>query len=147
MLLNKTYEKAYAEILEIIKYLPSKEYNKIPRENIDFFENNKDNTHIFQYNPTKTLSEQNVLRETNALIISMFKDLFATKQQKEKIDGILQKNEENYQKNLKNKYGYEDMFKKKTTSIEEENSTQIMGYKESFLKKIMYFIRKILKKS
>mgnify|MGYP007072994665 FL=1 len=32
-----TYSKAYTEVFEIIKYLPKEEYNKIPKDKIEFY--------------------------------------------------------------------------------------------------------------
>ena len=34
--MNLVYKKAYTEILEIIKYLPRDEYEKISKEKLDF---------------------------------------------------------------------------------------------------------------
>ena len=40
--MNNTYRRAYTELLEILKYLPQEEYEKIPKEKIEFYEKNKD---------------------------------------------------------------------------------------------------------
>ena len=47
--MENTYEKAYVEILEILKYIPMREYNKIPKERIEFFEKNKDKNYQYKY--------------------------------------------------------------------------------------------------
>ena len=47
---NDKYAKAYTEVLEIIKYLPKNEYDKIEKEKINFFEDNKDNSYKFSIN-------------------------------------------------------------------------------------------------
>ena len=38
--MSNNYEKAYTEVLEILKYLPKEEYEKIPEERIEIFKNN-----------------------------------------------------------------------------------------------------------
>lgn len=48
---NDKYAKAYTEVLEILKYLPQNEYNKIDTERIKFFEANKDTSYKFRINP------------------------------------------------------------------------------------------------
>lgn len=35
-MINSKYAKAYTEVLEIIKYFPQEEYDKIPKEKIAF---------------------------------------------------------------------------------------------------------------
>ena len=82
MELSRVYQRANTEILEIIKNLPLKEQKMIPQEKIDFYERNKDQSYSFKYDPQKSLNEQNVLRETKALIVALFRDVFATEEQK-----------------------------------------------------------------
>ena len=36
-MIDNKYAKAYTEVLEIIKYFPEEEYNKIPKEKIEFY--------------------------------------------------------------------------------------------------------------
>ena len=36
-MINNIYAKAYKEVIEIIKYFPEKEYNKIPKEKIEYY--------------------------------------------------------------------------------------------------------------
>lgn len=83
---NEKYARAYVEVLEILKYLPENEYNKIPQEKIKFFEDNKDNTYSFKLNLNIPLDEQNISIEANSIIITLFRDYFATKNQKEKLE-------------------------------------------------------------
>ena len=49
------YPKAYKEVLEIIKYLPKEEYERIPKEKIEFFEKNCDKEYNFIFDISKTL--------------------------------------------------------------------------------------------
>ena len=37
------YANAYSEVLEILKYIPIKDYNKIPKNIIELFEKNANN--------------------------------------------------------------------------------------------------------
>lgn len=46
--MNNTYSKAYTEVLEIINHFSEEEYKKIPKEKIDFFEENKDKDYNFK---------------------------------------------------------------------------------------------------
>ena len=51
-MINKNYAKAYTEVLEIIKYFPKSDYDKIPKEKIEFFKQFREarciRTHIYK---------------------------------------------------------------------------------------------------
>lgn len=110
------YANAYSEILEILNYVSLEDYNKIPKNEIDFYKSNANKNHIFIYNPSKTLEEQKVSKITKALIVLLFRDYWATEKQKEKI--ILKQacdvkkwKESQYHLQLENKYNPDDLFK------------------------------------
>ena len=150
--MSNNYEKAYTEVLEIIKYLPKEEYEKIPKEKIQFFEDNRDKDYIFKFDITKSLEEQKFLRETNAIIITLFRDFFATETQKEKLQKILIENEEKYQEELRKKYNPDDIFKNKRQNIveeiqpTEENTSMIVVNEEKWYKKIFNLIKSLFKR-
>lgn len=141
--------RAYTEVLEILKHISQEELNKIPTEIIKFMEDNRDNTYNFTYDVSQSLGEQKVLRETNSIIIYIFKKYFATDVQKEKINNILMKNELIYQKELKEKYNPELLFKKKEYKIEDEKESiennmeevSLIEYKENIFIKLIKKIK------
>ena len=144
------YKRANSEILEIIKYLPLKEQKMIPQEKIDFYERNKDQSYSFKYDPQKSLNEQNVLRETKALIVALFRDVFATEEQKEKLKIVLAQNEQKYQEELSKKYTYDGLFDKKQKNDftkDEKTGTYVENkqmelYRDNIFAKILKFIKK-----
>ena len=151
-MINSTYSRAYTEVLEIIKYFPEEEYAKIPEEKIEFYKNNMDKDYIFTINPEIDLSEQNISSEANAIIVNLFRDYFATEEQKAKIKEILDLNQKKEEQEKREKYNPDDIFKKvnnttETTNIEiSENNTNtaLIEYKESFFTRFKNFIFKIL---
>lgn len=44
------YSRNYTEVLEILKYIPIDEYNKIPKQKIEFYEKYKDRSYEYEYN-------------------------------------------------------------------------------------------------
>ena len=147
-MINETYAQAYTEVLEIIKHLPEEEYAKIPEEKIQFFKNNMDKNYIFTIDPEIDLSEQNISQKANAIVINIFMDYFANEQQKVKIKEILDLNQKIAEQKKREKYNPDDLFKNKnnqSNSFEENNTTTaIIEYKESFFTKFKNFIFKIL---
>ena len=50
-MINVEYANAYAEVLEILKYVSKEEYDKIPHSKIELFETNKNENYVFKYYP------------------------------------------------------------------------------------------------
>lgn len=141
------YASAYTEVLELIKYLPDEEYNKIPKEKISFFEEHSDKTYNFKIDPHINLEEQTISVEANAIIIQIFKEYFATKRQKEILESLLVQNQNKIENEKNAKHN--DLFKNNKhyemkTPVEEEK--QLIEYKENIFTKIKKFIFKIFSK-
>lgn len=151
-MINSTYAKAYTEVLEILKYFPKEEFAKIPKEKIEFYINNMDKNYVFSINPEIDLSEQNISKEANAIIVNLFTDYFATEEQKIKIKELLVFNQTQEEQEKSKKYNPDDIFKNANkvetiTNVEEfESNTNapLIEYKESFFVKFKNFIFKIL---
>ena len=71
---NIQYANAYKEVIEILKFIPIEDYNKIPRDKIRLFETNSNEQYNFVYNPNKSLDEQNVSKRAKAIIAILFRD-------------------------------------------------------------------------
>lgn len=56
-MVNNEYAIAYKEVLEILKYIPEEDFNKIHNDTIEMFKTYSDKKYIFSYNPSKTLDE------------------------------------------------------------------------------------------
>ena len=147
-MVNSTYAKAYKEVLEIIKYFPEEEYNKIPKEKIEFYEVNKDQNYQFVINPKIDLSEQNISKEANAIIVTLFQDYFATEEQKEKIKEILELNEKKSEQEKREKYNPDDIFKEINKDNERavKNNLPIEIKKYNFFKIFIDYIKNLFMK-
>ena len=133
------YANAYSEVLGILKFIAKEDYEKIPNSKIKLFETNQNSEYIFDYNPNKKLEEQNVSKRAKAIIGLLFRDYWATDEQKEK---IIRK--QNYARQIieeqkKSMYDVENIFKKKSLESEieiKEKATEMVVYRENILKKI-----------
>ena len=141
---SSNYAKAYKEVLEIIKYFPPEELAKIPNEKIEFYKANMDNTYEFTINPVIDLSEQNISKEANAIIVALFQDYFATEEQKEIINEILKLNEKKVEQEKRDLYNPADLFKSRKNIKDMEQTdvqeTALVEYKENFFMKFKNFI-------
>lgn len=145
---NVEYANAYSEVLEILRYVSIDDFNKIPKEQIDFLKNNSNTDYDFFYNPYKTLDEQNVSKRAKAIIAIIFKDYWATDIQREKIIAKQNYDRMQLEKEKQARYSSNEIFKnKKRENIGNSTETYAMiEYKETFIDKIIKKIKKILKK-
>ena len=147
--MKSSYARAYTEVLEILEFLPKEEYNRIPREKIAFYEKYRDKNYNYKFDEKKTLEEQKISKEANAIIVTLFRDFFATQTQKEKLEIILKQNEKKYQKELIEKYNPDNIFKNQITNtklISNEKivkETAIVEYKKSFFEKIKSWFKSL----
>lgn len=146
--MNSNYAKAYTEVLEILNYLSKEEYSKIPEEKIRYFKENMDKDYIFTINPRIDLSLQKISKETNAILISLFRDYFANESQKKILTELLNKNQEEVEQAKRDKYNPDDIFNKKVKeriNIDiKNNELNLMECKESFFSKLTKLIKRLL---
>lgn len=140
------YSRAYTEVLEILKYLPKNEYEKIPKEKIEFFERNKDKSYKFFIKPQIELEKQNISIEANSIIITIFRDYFASELQREKLKIILEQNENKYQEQLREKYNPDNIFKYKKQETENKNANNLLVVKkeENYFIKFINYIKRLM---
>ena len=146
-----TYEMAYVEVLALLRnYLSELEFNKIPKEKIDFFEKYKDRNYTFEINKELPIEKQDISEKANAILVILYRDYFADEQQKEALKRTLELNDKIKEKNKKNEVEqYNILFEKKKAKniIERENQTDetslVVIKKEKWYKKLFEFLNNI----
>lgn len=83
--MENNFHKAYKEILELLKYMPKEDVEKIPKEMIYTFKIKMDAEHKFEIDTKKPLEKQDFMEETKDILANMFRDYWATPKQREKI--------------------------------------------------------------
>lgn len=149
-MIDTKYANAYAEVLEILKYISIEDYNKIPKNKIELFQINANNDYHFTYIPEKTLNEQNVSKITKGIIAILFRDYWATDIQKKK---IIEK--QNYDRRIKEEqkieFNPDNVFKnKKVMTLNEatrkndihSNRLPIEAKKQNWFQNIILFIKR-----
>ena len=144
---NIEYANAYSEVLEILKNISKEDYEKVPSEKIDLFEKNANKNYNFQYDTNLTLDEQNVSKRAKAIIAILFRDYWATPEQREKILAKQNYDRIQIEKNKQKQYNVDNIFKNKERKVETvENSVSMIEYKESIFSKIKKWFKQTLKK-
>ena len=145
---TKEYSKAYTEVIEILKYVPDEDIKKIPKEELNFYKNNMDNDYNYKLDMTKEFEEQKMLDITKAILANIFRDYWATPYQKERIEAKEKYDLEKAEEEKRKKYNQDNIFKKKQEKRVLENThISVEIKKESFLKKIVNFIRNLIGKN
>lgn len=147
------YSKRLVEVDVILKHLSKSDYDKIPEEIKIVIRENKDKEYEWKYDKTKKLKEQNVSDDTIAILSYINMEYLLNDEQKEfvgKLHEINNKNNFNMKDIKEKEYSYKELFENKKKSIKTESEelkrTEILEYKESFLRKIINKIKRIFNK-
>ena len=147
MEMNKVLDRnacAYKEIYEILKIFPSELVNKVPKDKIEFFYKNMDNN--YEYNISReTFDGQTMLEETGAILTILFRDYWASTEQREKLIAFTQNAQSVIEKEDREKYNPDNLFKNRNINNIEDNQQELalVEYKESFFKRIINKIKNL----
>lgn len=149
MINEALFSKAYKEALEILKYIPVDEYNKIPKDIIQNMEEKQDNQYQYMVTNFENFNEQPMLKETEAILSVFYRDYWATSEEKKKIIEKEKNEIENLEVEKRQKYNPDDLFKNKqlksgSTRIEKELPT--VEQKTSIFQTLLNKIKKFLSK-
>lgn len=149
-MITKEYAEAYAEIDEILGYLPDEYVNKIPVKLREFYKKAKDKEYISKIDPYKTLDNQDMKHTTKVLLTIIYREYCCNEEVKAELDKILIENDRKHEAEIREKYNPDNIFKKKDDSEEIENieETALINYEnKTWYKKTIDFISGLFKKA
>lgn len=137
MINSKTYANSYSEVLTILNSIEGG-YEEIPSSVINNFKRNCNPNYVYELNSDLPISEQKMLDTTKAILSVLFREYWATDEQR---NIILQ-----HEKNERIQIESEKTNKYKNTIFSVENKekrrVEIISYKESIIDKIKKFLKK-----
>lgn len=146
--MKESTRKAYAEVLELLKYFSIEQVKKIPKTKLKVFFKFRDESYSYKVDETKGFFEQDMMPETKAIFTILFEDYWATDEQKE----ILKQKEKEEFKKLEDKkrnlYNPDKLFKnKKVNEVERHiKNTNITLSNEKWYYKIIRALKNIFKR-
>lgn len=149
-MITKEYAEAYAEIDEILGYLPDEYVNKIPVKLREFYKKAKDKEYVSKIDPYKTLDNQDMKHTTKVLLTIIYREYWCNEEEKAELDKILIKNDQKHEAEIREKYNPDNIFKKKsnTEEIEKIEETALVNYEnKTWYKKAIDFISGLFKKA
>ena len=151
--MENNYKKAYKEIIEILKYVPKENVDKIPKEMLEMFEDEQDKEYTFKVDTTKAFEEQELLEETKAIFSNIFRDYWANDYQKKKIIEKENADRVKWEEEKYIKYNPKDLFISRQKVFNNQNTIDKVDVnlpvikKENLFKKLINKIFKFIKKN
>lgn len=142
-MINNNYQIVYAELYEILMYIPVEKFKKIPQNIIKEIEKNKDKNYKLKFDVNKTLNNQIISEQTKLFLAVFFEKYWATDEQ---CRIIINKENQCRIKNEARKrdnFNPDNLFKNQTTKVETfEKSVAMVEYKESIFEKIKNWLKR-----
>lgn len=140
--------QAYSELDEFLGLLSEEQRNKIPQKLREFFKEEKDQDYKKGINPKVAIKNQNLKEETLGIIALLNLQYWCEdEKEKQRLKGVYAKNEKIYQEMLQVAFNPNDIFKKKSSTVEKEQqqeNMQMVEYKEPIIKRILNGILRFL---
>lgn len=135
-------KKAFSEVDMILDLIDSEMKNKVSANFIKFIKEEKDNNYKPNINSELPLEEQNILPETIDILALLKLNYWCNEEEKKELLKILNKNEQQFQKEAKEKYEIDKLFK--TNKTKEIINLPEKVESENFIKKLIKFIKNII---
>ena len=150
--MEKKYARAYTEVLELLKHIPEDELERIPKSEIQFYEDNCDKNYKYEYNQDLAVDQQTISKEANTVIVALYMNYFANEKQKGIIEKILKQNSIEEEKVKNEKYDVNKIFEKNQqehnggVQDKEKLPVDISKSEDNLIKKIINKIKSLFKK-
>lgn len=135
----------YNEVLEVLKYASKDEYEKIPKEKIEYYKQNKDETYEYTFNSNNT----SISNKACILLVKLYLNYIASEKEREEIINDLKENSKLVEQEKNESYNPDELFKNQYKELKqcEDNNTQLIQYVElKWYKKIWNKIKNIFSK-
>lgn len=146
--MEETKLQTFSEIYCLLKFFPESYIEKLPKKLLNLIKQSSNSKYYIEIDNAKPLEEQNISEETKNILIVLKYNYWADEAEKRNIIEQLNRNENKYQENLREKYNSNNLFKNKQTTVETiQNSVAMIEYKESFFTKIKNWFKNFLQRT
>lgn len=109
--MDDTYEKAYTEVIELLRFFPRESVEKIPKERLKLYIDKMDKSYHYKVDKSKTFEQQQMSEKTKAIFANIFRDYWATDYQRERILAKENYDNQKREEEKRNKYNPDNIFK------------------------------------
>lgn len=147
-MIDNTYRNAFKEVYVILKNTDQELLKKIPNQFMKFLQDNMNREYQINIKKDIEIDKQKILKETESILALIYRSYWATDE--EKIEFANKDKNELIEQEKKKKQNFQgqdinEIFEKRKNTKQTENQLIILE-KQSFIKKIINQILKILKK-
>lgn len=128
---KEDYAKAYTELLEILKYFSKESLEKLPKENIEMYNLEKDKNYNFTYNEELELDEQNISKLTIILIANLYIQYLASDEERNIIKERDKKELELLEEQKRQMYNPDEIFENRKQENSKYNIEDISKTKQN----------------
>ena len=139
-------KEIYSEVYEILILLGNRFINELPNELFELIKKEKLDSYNPKYDLNVSLEEQNIKRESIAMIALFYLNYWCeSEEEKEQLKKKFQENEDKYQKELREKYNTDNLFKNKRIETQKTEELGMVKYNKSFFRRIIDKIKGMLR--
>ena len=147
--MNIRTKEIYSEVYQVLNLLGNEYIDKLPVDLINMLKQKREVNYNPQYTEDIPLKDQNIKKETITIIALLYLNYWCKdKYEKTEVKHILEKNEEEYQLELRKKYNPDDIFKNYKQENRPINDSitdhkEMIPYERSIIVKIINKIKNI----
>ena len=146
--MDEIYSQAFSEVLEVLENSERTIVNKIPATFMTFLNQNKDKNYVVTIDFNNPNWEETIKPEAQAILALIYRDYIVSKDQREILLTEEREEQTRFEKELREKYNPDNIFKKRNSITTQENiennAKLIETKKEPWYKKIFNQFKKIL---
>ena len=146
------YSEAITETLDILKHTRKEDVDKISSRFMDYLVANASKTYKPELDHTKKIKDMKLKRKTKAILAIIYKKFWCNSEKQMEFNEILKENEIKNQKELREKYNPDDIFKNKKEEMQEkenrqaEETSMVVVQEQKWYQKIFNIIKGIFKR-
>ena len=152
-MVSTEYSEAATEVLAILDNTETEAVEKIPKKFLDFLKEKSSKTYKPKFDITKPIKELKLKSKTEALLGVIYLKYWANEEEKITFKKKAEENEIKYQEELRVSFNPDNMFKKGTAIIEENQddiqvreTTLTEIKKDTLIQKIIKKLKKIFRR-
>ena len=102
--MHETLKQSFGEVYEILLHTEKTLYDKIPKSFINMIKENKDPNYNCKIDFTKSINDQNLLKETRAILSLIYRDYLCSNEERKKLIIKGKQELDEYDKKIKKNY-------------------------------------------
>ena len=148
-MVTNEFAEASAELIEILKWLPRSDVEKIPLKLRKFFKKVANPNYTVKIDPYKSLDQQNIKEKTKDLIAVIYRNYWCNEEERKSLDAQLLKNDDKYEEKIYEQYHPHNIFKDKAKQeiYSTQTTQELVKYKpQNFIQRLFAKIKNFFKR-